>query len=83
MKTFLSSFISSIPPSGTSNVGISRFYGISRLNLAEDGLDVASSLMMTRLANAWSVSSPDLDSADIASSLFAASLFPYLAFLFF
>ncbi|KAJ1414902.1 hypothetical protein B484DRAFT_335101 [Ochromonadaceae sp. CCMP2298] len=33
--------------------------------------------------NAWSVNGPDLNSADLAANLFASSLFPYLALLFF
>eukprot|EP00600_Ochromonadales_sp_CCMP1393_P007030 CAMPEP_0174961070 /NCGR_PEP_ID=MMETSP0004_2-20121128/4041_1 /TAXON_ID=420556 /ORGANISM="Ochromonas sp., Strain CCMP1393" /LENGTH=361 /DNA_ID=CAMNT_0016209485 /DNA_START=54 /DNA_END=1139 /DNA_ORIENTATION=- len=33
--------------------------------------------------NAWSVDGPDLNSADLAANIFASSLFPYLALLFF
>jgi hypothetical protein len=44
--------------------------------------DIASgSSIVTSIANAWSVSGETLNSADFASTLFAASLFPYLAFL--
>lgn len=42
---------------------------------------MGSTSMMTSIANAWSVSGETLNSADFASTLFAASLFPYLAFL--
>lgn len=39
--------------------------------------------MTSAVANAWSVNGDTLNSADIASNLFAGSLFPYLAFLWF
>jgi hypothetical protein len=42
-----------------------------------------STSLVTSLTNAWSVSGETLGSADTAAGLFAASLFPYLAFLFF
>ena len=45
------------------------------------GDPIMSSSIVTSLANAWSVSGETLNSADFASTLFAASLFPYLAFL--
>ena len=44
---------------------------------------LGSSSLVTSIANAWSVSGETLNSADFASTLFAASLFPYLAFLWF
>ena len=44
---------------------------------------LGSSSIVTSIANAWSVSGETLNSADFASTLFAASLFPYLAFLWF
>ena len=43
----------------------------------------SSSMVVSAIANAWSVSGSTLNSADFASTLFAASLFPYLAFLYF
>lgn len=43
----------------------------------------SSSLVVSAITNAWSVSGETLGSADFASSLFAVSLFPYLAFLWF
>ena len=43
----------------------------------------SSSLIVSAITNAWSVSGETLNSADFASTLFAASLFPYLAFLWF
>jgi hypothetical protein len=45
--------------------------------------DFPSSMMTSAVANAWSVNGDTLNSADIASNLFAGSLFPYLAFLWF
>ena len=45
--------------------------------------DFASSMLTSEVTNAWSVSGETLNSADVASSLFAASLFPYLAFLWY
>ena len=45
--------------------------------------DFASTMLTSEVTNAWSVSGETLNSADVASSLFAASLFPYLAFLWF
>lgn len=85
MKNFLSSFVSPVLTSATRHARTSRFSGSDNLHMAANGLDVAgvSSLLMTRLANAWSVAGPELNSADVASNLFATSLFPYLAFLFF
>lgn len=47
-----------------------RAWDASLLTAAADGV------------NAWSVAGPTLNSQDIASSLFAVSLFPYLAFLY-
>ena len=81
MKTILSSFVSS----GLKSVSI---HGrVDSLSVTADSLDVVSladlgSSLLTSV-NAWSVAGPDLNSADVASSFFAASLFPYLAFLFF
>ena len=40
-------------------------------------------MLTSEVTNAWSVSGDTLNSADLASSLFAASLFPYLAFLWY
>ena len=45
--------------------------------------DFASTMLTSEVTNAWSVSGDTLNSADLASSLFAASLFPYLAFLWY
>lgn len=45
------------------------------------GDPIMTSSVVTSIANAWSVSGETLNSADFASTLFAASLFPYLAFL--
>ena len=42
-----------------------------------------SSLPLADAVNAWSVSGSSLNSEDLASSLFGASLLPYLAFLYF
>lgn len=39
--------------------------------------------IVDNVVNAWSVNGATLSSADIASNLFAFSLFPYLAFLYF
>lgn len=43
----------------------------------------SSSLPLADAVNAWSVSGSSLNSEDLASSLFGASLLPYLAFLYF
>lgn len=47
------------------------------------GADSLSLLPLADAVSAWSVSGTSLNSEDLASSLFAASLLPYLAFLWF
>ena len=51
----------------------------SPIELTDTSLGINS--LFLSIANAWSVNGDTLNSSDIASSLFAGSLFPYLAFL--
>ena len=93
LKTF-SSFLSaknvgSICRIGINSKGFYKATSLKNLRMISDpsifSADVASgsSLLVSAVANAWSVSGETLNSADFASTLFAASLFPYLAFLWF
>lgn len=45
--------------------------------------EFSTTMLTSDIANAWSVSGDTLNSADVASNLFASSLFPYLGFLWF
>ena len=54
------------------------------MNFDSPPFDTSSTFSLAANAiNAWSVNGPTIDAADIASSLFAVSLFPYLALLYF
>ena len=55
---------------------------VSRLDAVASPMDHLS-MVVAESVNAWSVSGNSLNTEDAASSLFAASLFPYLAFLYF
>lgn len=58
-----------------------RVYG--KISLSLSSFDSNILLAKDELVNAWSVNGATLNSDDITSNLFALSLFPYLAFLYF
>lgn len=75
----ISSFIASRPVFSRTSLNLIDTSDFGHLT------DVSSlvSAQSASVVNAWSVSGANLNSEDLASSLFGASLFPYLAFLYF
>ena len=57
-------------------------HSVSMMSMDTPAASSASSLLVNAVS-AWSVSGETLTSTDLAASFFAASLFPYLALLFF